>query len=55
MDKYSQIDEMIVMIDQIFDQRGTLRATQLCDLIQRMNALKQTLREEDAHVQGTAG
>lgn len=47
MDKYQAIDEMIVMVDAIFDQRGVQRATALCDLIQRLTALKAMLKEDD--------
>lgn len=52
MDKYTQIDDMIVLVDQIFDLRGSQRAMQLGELIQRLSALKATLKEADERGNG---
>lgn len=48
MDKIKLIDEMIVSLDAAIDQRGAQRALTICDVIQRLTALKQALREDEA-------
>ena len=52
MDKIKTIDEIIVALDASIDQRGAQRALTICDVIQRLHALKAALREEDERVQG---
>ena len=46
MDIVQQIDNMIVLIDQIYDQRGAQRATSLSALISCLTQLKQQILSE---------
>lgn len=43
MDIIQQIDNMIILIDQIYDQRGAQRATSLSALISGLTQVKQQL------------
>ena len=46
MDIIQQIDAMICLIDQIYDQRGAERATSLSALITGLTQVKQTILSE---------
>ena len=46
MDIVQQIDNMILLIDQIYDQRGAQRATSLSALISGLTQLKQQILTE---------
>ena len=48
MDKYQMIDEIVVLIDRLADARGIDRCVILIDLVKRMNALKDLLREDES-------
>lgn len=46
MDIIQQIDNMICLIDQIYDQRGAQRATSLSSLISVLTQMKQEILKE---------
>lgn len=46
MDIIQQIDNMILLIDQIYDQRGAQRATSLSALISGLTQVKQQILVE---------
>lgn len=46
MDIIQQLDAMICLIDQIYDQRGAERATSLSALITGLNQVKQAILSE---------
>ena len=46
MDIIRQIDNMICLIDQIYDQRGAQRATSLSALISGLTQIKQQIISE---------
>lgn len=46
MDIIQQIDAMICLIDQIYDQRGAERATSLSALINSLTQVKQEILRE---------
>lgn len=46
MDIIQQIDNMICLIDQIYDQRGAQRATSLSALISCLTQMKQEILKE---------
>lgn len=53
MDIIQQIDAMICLIDQIYDQRGAERATSLSALITGLNQVKQQIiSEKEGHKNG---
>lgn len=52
MDKYQMLDAIVVLMDRLADARGAERCTLVVDIIQRIDALKKGMREEDrAHKQ----
>lgn len=46
MDIIQQLDAMICLIDQIYDQRGAERATSLSALITSLTQIKQAILSE---------
>lgn len=51
MDKYQMIDGIIVLLDRVADARGIERCTLLAEIVNRADALKKGMRqEEDAKI-----
>ena len=46
-DKYQIIDSIVVQIDKILEQRGITRAATAIEVIQKLNALRKGLEDEE--------